>query len=198
MTDVSRDLAEVARTTRLALSAWHSPTDFTATVQTARDQAGPHVIFRTPAWSFWRDAWTLGRFAQLSSAERVQLTSAAEQYPDGRVQIGSEILDVEVTEAMMPDRRRANEYAPTAPRMRHDPVEEWDRRLDELPKALERVIGKKVEKLYGQKPTLLVYLNIGAYDGYREEETRGHIAAIKGRYATDFRSLHVLWGNELL
>lgn len=92
----------------------------------------------------------------------------------------------------MPNRMRANEYAPDAPSMRHDPVEEWDRRLDELPKALDRVIGKKAGNRYGAPPTLVVYLNIEVYGGYRDAETRASIAIIMEQYAGSFTALHVL------
>lgn len=192
------DLGELARTTRLSLSAWRSPDEFDGIMRNVRSQVTPYVLFKSPAWGFWRDAWALGRFAPLIGADQLQLTAPSEQYPDGRVRLGSEILDVEVTEAMMPGRKRADEYAPDAPRMQHDTAEACDRRRDELPKALDEAIGKKARKLYGQKPTLLVYLNIDADDGYREAETRTIIKRIKEQYAASFRGLHVLWGNELL
>jgi hypothetical protein len=192
------DIRLLAANIEASLTIWQSPIKFQEIVETARNEVGPYVIFRTPAWKFWREAWTLGRFALISGASHVKLTADIEQFPDGRVKIGEETLDIEVTEAMMPDRRRASEYAPDAPRMLHDPVEEWDRRLDELPRVLDRAIRKKVERRYGQKPFLLVYLNIGAYEDYRDEETRSIIAAIKGQYEGEFRTLFVLWGNELM
>ncbi|BAQ48141.1 hypothetical protein [Methylobacterium aquaticum] len=198
MTQFSGDMREFARTTRLTLSDWRSPDEFEAILEDVRGRVIPYVLFKNPAWGFWRDAWTLGQFSTLSGADRLQLTTPSEQYPDGRVKVGSTILDVEVTEAMMPGRKRANEYAPDAPQARYDPVEDWDRRLDELPIALDRAIGKKLARLYGQKPTLLVYLNIGAYGDYREEEARSSIATIKERHAGSFQALHVLWGNKLV
>ncbi|KAA0124288.1 hypothetical protein CIW48_08145 [Methylobacterium sp. P1-11] len=194
ITDVQKDASEV----RQRLSEWLTTAEFQAIVQQASEQVGPHTIFRTPAWSFWRDAWIIGRFADLIGADRAQLTSQIEQYPDGRVRTATGILEVEATEALMPGRKRANEYAPDAPDILHDPQEEWDRRLDTLPSVLDRVICKKVGNRYGLRPTLVVYLNIGAYGSYRDAETRTSVANVKERYASSFTSLHVLRGDELL
>ncbi|SDN00150.1 hypothetical protein SAMN05216360_10529 [Methylobacterium phyllostachyos] len=65
------DAQEHAREVRESLSVWLTPIEFKAVVEDARARLGPHVIFRNPAWSFWRDAWTIGRFADLIHAEAV-------------------------------------------------------------------------------------------------------------------------------
>ncbi|MGX7709356.1 hypothetical protein [Methylobacterium sp. Gmos1] len=187
-----------ARETRASLSAWQTPSEFSAIVEDARDRVGAYVIFRSPAWSFWRDAWIISRFAELAQAHEVQLTGETEQYPDGRVRLGGETLNVEATEAMMPGRKRANEYAPHAPVARHDPSAGWDNRLDQIPGVLNRVISKKARLHYVPKPCLVVYLNIGVYGDYRDAETRTVIASIKERYAGSFTGLYVLRGGELL
>ncbi|MGU3284621.1 hypothetical protein [Methylobacterium mesophilicum] len=192
--DVRKHASEV----RQNLSAWLTTAEFQAIVQDASEQVGPHTIFRTPAWSFWRDAWIIGRFADLIGADSAQLTSPTEQYPDGRVRTATGILEVEATEALMPRRKRANEYAPDAPDKRHDPQEEWDRRLDALPAVLDRAIRRKAERLYSQRSTLVVYLNIGAYGGYRRLETQASISAIKAQHASSFSGLHVFQGSVLL
>lgn len=192
------DLVQYARSRREKLSAWSTPADFEAVVEELRERVGAYTIFRKPMWSFWRDAWTLGRFAHLIGADAVQFPPVTEQYPDGRVKVGSETWDVEVTEAMMPDRRRANEYAPDAPTVRPDPVEGWDTRLDNLPHVLDRVIRQKANKQYKPPPTLVVYLNIGAYGDYREAETRSCVAETKAQYAGGFAAIHILWGQELM
>lgn len=180
------------------LSAWYTPEDFYAAVDALGDKFTSHQKFNDPALGFLRDAWTLSRFAKLKGVDRVRLSKRGEQFPDGYVDVAGVVSDVEIAEALEPERRRGLEYQPNAVMLvEDDPVEDWDLRLDALPGALETTIKKKVEKRYQPPPILVVYLNIGAY-GHRDSEMRTAIYAIKSKYLASFTDLHVLWQGKLL
>lgn len=182
---------------KASLGEWQSPDEFVGCVSEAFEKVTPSEIFNIPALAFLRDAWTLGQFAKLSCCDSVQLAAPLEQFPDGRVRVKSETHEIEVTEALMPDRRRGEEFAPGAPAMRDDPGSEWDRRLDALPSVLERTILRKAKKAYSIKPYLVVYLNISAYH-HRDEEMRAAISEIKIKYCPEFSGLYILWQGELI
>jgi hypothetical protein len=179
------------------LAVWQSPSAFQANVDELRQLVSAWEFFRIPALAFLREAWTLSQFASLSNATRLKLTRPEEQFPDGQVEAGSRILQVEIAEAILPGRRRAEEFHPDAPTLIDDPGEQWDLRLDALPGTLEKTIKKKLSKRYSPPPTLLVYLNISAY-GHRDAEMRRAIRRIKSHYAPEFDGLHILWQRELL
>ncbi|WP_156648002.1 hypothetical protein [Methylobacterium sp. Leaf88] len=191
------NIALIAAEIRANLSIWMTPVAFDKQVREVADAVGPYTIFRSPKWSFWRDAWTLSQFASLSHADAVCLSGSTEQFPDGHVRRGGDVFGVEVTEAMMPGRRRAEEFSLSAPALREDPGEEWDRRLNALPDVLDSAISRKISKLYGAKPTLVVYLNISAY-GHRDSEMRSAIGQAKAKYVDQFSDLYVLWQSELV
>jgi hypothetical protein len=78
-----------------------------------------------------------------------------------------------------------------------DSVENWSERAKEIPAALEKAIKDKVEKHYGSKAWLVVYLNIDEY-GIRQVETQQAIRDTKQRYIDSFDGLFVLWKDRLL
>ena len=106
--------------------------------------------------------------------------------------------NVEITEIMEPGRRRGNEYRRTANNSQPlpDRPEDWRGQAAKIPAALEAGILKKVEKNYGTKPLLLVYLNIGDY-GLMQKETKAAIAELKAKYSGSFREIWVIWQGVL-
>jgi hypothetical protein len=182
---------------RLTLSDWQSPGAFLTNVDELLGRITAWELFHVPALGFLRDAWTLSQFASLSEVQRVRLSSPQEQFPDGQVEATGRIFQVEIAEAILPGRRRAEEFGPDAPTLIDDPGEQWDLRLDALPGTLEKTIKKKQNKRYSPPPTLVVYLNISAY-GHRDAEMRSAIGRIKQHYAPEFDGLHILWQRELL
>jgi hypothetical protein len=126
----------------------------------------------------------------------VRLTAEQEEWPDGRVQIGEAIINVEITIALAPGRRLGAEYRFPG-KTELDPVEKWVERAALIPGALDNAIARKVKKRYGSPTWLLVYLNISEY-GIRQAETEAAIAEIKQRYVGSFAALYVLWKDKLL
>jgi hypothetical protein len=176
------------------LACWQTPDDFNGEVSAFIKPLSRGEFFNVPALAFLRDAWTLGKFASLAGAEAVKLS--LDNFPDGHTKLGSEQLDIEITEAIMPDRRRGQEFLPGSPQMEEDPGHEWDRRISALPQVLLSTVRKKAMKAYSAKPTLVVYLNISAY-GHRAGECRAAIRATIRAFSASFAGLYVLWGDEL-
>lgn len=179
---------------KLALQSWQEPGAFCDTSAALRQRLNREEFFNIPALSFLREAWTLGHFATLSGAESVRLGD--DRFPDGFVRTGEWVTAVEVTEAIMPDRRRGLEFLPGTPQIEEDPFEEWTRRLNALPAVLAQTIQKKASKGYDGRPALVVYLNITAY-GHRDAEMIAAIEAILSQFADRFGGLHVLWQGRL-
>ncbi|NGM23532.1 hypothetical protein G3576_26195 [Roseomonas stagni] len=98
---------------------WQSPAALSASVDKTRSQFGDCVITGNQ-FSFWREAATGAAFAKLIGAGAIRLTS--KDRPDLQIKLADEIVDVEVTEALRPGRRRNDEYR-------------QDERIDEALKA---------------------------------------------------------------
>jgi len=179
---------------KVALQSWQEPGAFCEASTELRQRLSREEFFNIPALSFLREAWTLGRFAMLSGAESVRLGD--DRFPDGFVRMGGQVTEVEVTEAIMPDRRRGLEFLPGTPQIEEDPFEEWTRRLNTLPGVLAKTVLKKANKAYAGRPALVVYLNITAY-GHREAEMVSAIEAVLSQFAGRFGGLHVLWQDRL-
>jgi len=55
------------------------------------------------------------------------------------------------------------------PDLEPDPVENWRKRFDAIPTALNRVITKKLTKDYQSDVSLVIYVNLGCYGAYVSE-----------------------------
>lgn len=179
---------------KVALQSWQEPGAFCEVSAALRQRLSREEFFNIPALSFLREAWTLGRFATLSGAESVRL--GEDRFPDGFVRTGGQVTEVEVTEAIMPDRRRGLEFLPGTPQIKEDPFEEWTRRLNALPAVLTQTILKKANKTYSGRPTLVAYLNITAY-GHRDAEMIAAIGTVLAQFGERFGGLHALWQGQL-
>ena len=126
----------------------------------------------------------------------MRLTTEQEEWPDGKVRLGSATENLEVTIALVPGRRLGAEYRfPGKTELDH--VDNWVEHAALIPAALDKAIADKVAKRYGSPTSLLVYLNINEV-GIRQAETEAAIAEIKNRYAASFAALYVLWKDKLL
>ena len=112
--------------------------------------------------TFLRDAWIASRVADALSSDTVWLVS--DLRPDFEIQSKGKIGQFEATEADMDDRRRGDE--PDDPHLRQDPVENWRKRFEAIPAALDRVIAKKIDKEYQPHVSLVTYVNLGCYGAY--------------------------------
>ncbi|WFU41446.1 hypothetical protein QA640_02635 [Bradyrhizobium sp. CB82] len=115
--------------------------------------------------AFLRDAWIASRVASALSSDQVRLVP--DERPDFEIQTDDRVLQFEATEADMDGRRRGDE--PDDLGWRPDPVEEWRKRFEAIPAALDRVVTKKVGKDYPPGTALVVYVNLGCYGAYVEE-----------------------------
>jgi hypothetical protein len=172
-------------------AVWRSPLDFRRTVARLLKRCLPSEIFNDPKRKFLLDAWVLAELSKHKLFTRLRLAGEAEQWPDGYAQTETGELKIEVTSALLPGRPLGAEYKLPG-RMEYDPFDNWVKRADAIPGALEKAIGDKVKKRYGSPCALVVYLNISEY-GIRQAETEQAIANIKDRYGLEFQYLWILW-----
>jgi hypothetical protein len=190
--------AEELRTARVALAQWYDPTDFRRAVHALHRRSSSAEILNNPHHNFLLDAWTLAEFVHHKAVEGVRLTPPEERWPDGEVRVGGKIESVEVTIALEPGRKLGAEYKfPGNAEL--DPVENWARRADQIPAALEKAITDKIGKQYSNcgRMWLVIYLNIND-GGIRQADCEAQIAEIKKRHVATFGNLSVLWKDKLL
>lgn len=176
------------------LSLWQPPNVFRSRVD---EIAGPgniarQIFFRQSGLTFLRDAWTAARVASALSADQVRLVPGAR--PDFEIRTSGRIQQFEATEADRDGRRRGDE--PDDLEFQPDPVEEWRKRFEAIPSALDRVVTKKLGKNYPPDVGLVVYVNLGCYGAYVEEGIpilRGGTAPAKDK----FKVVLVMWEGTL-
>ena len=183
-------------TVRAALEVWCSPQTFFKKIEDLAKPITTEELFNAPQLGFVRDAMILAEFAiKLEGAQKVRLATGGEKYPDGFVETPTGNLGIEVTEVDRETRRRGDEYkSGAAPRGSADDSED---KAKVISTELERVILKKVNKHYRPKPTLVVYLNL-VDSGTTESEIRTIIDGAKGRHASSFEGIYVLWNEKLM
>jgi hypothetical protein len=94
----------------------------------------------------------------------------------------------------MDGRRRGDETEGLT--IQPDPVENWRKRFEAIPAALDRVVGKKVRKDYEPSDSLVIYVNLGCYGAYVDEGLP--ILRDGTSLAKDsFRRVFVLWEGVL-
>ncbi|HEX3229853.1 MAG TPA: hypothetical protein VHQ95_12840, partial [Pyrinomonadaceae bacterium] len=59
-------------------------------------------------------------------------------------------------------------------------------------------IQAKVDKHYGSRSWLVVYLNIHDWFGIRQTEAESAIEITKQKHAQSFEAIYVLWKNKVL
>lgn len=166
------------------------------------NRGSQRVDFWSPQSQWLRDAYHAERFAALTSARAVRLFEGSA--PDFEVRYnGGLTLAVESTLADLPDRKIAEErrvWADAGRPLQADPVEDWKSRRNAVSSALAASISKKEKKYdegaYSIGTILLIYLNLGTYDQWREEIERD-IASTAALCNRKFRSIWVLWSGRL-
>ena len=187
--------ASAARIPRNTLVAWTSelsewaPTDvFRAHIDQIAQAIPRNTFFGQGGLAFLRDAWIASRVAGALPSDMVRLVSS--ERPDFEIQIDGQIEQFEATEADIEGRRRGDE--PDDPYPQPDPVENWRRRFEAIPEALDRVVAKKLKKDYLPEVNLAIYVNLGCYGAYVKEGLpilRDHTAPAR----TKFKRVFVLW-----
>jgi hypothetical protein len=152
---------------RIELSSWWPTKAFSSRVEeiSAPEHISRQVYFRQPGLAFLRDAWIASRVAFALSSAQVRLVPG--ERPDFEIQTDGRVVQFEATEADMDGRRRGDE--PDDSDWRPDPVEEWRKRFEAIPAALNRVVTKKIGKSYPPDTALVIYVNLGCYGAYVEE-----------------------------
>lgn len=175
------------------LSEWMVPGAFRSRVDAIIRPLPRHIFFRQGGLAFLRDAWIAGKVANALSSRLVRLVPHAR--PDFEVQKDREMSEqFEVTEADMDGRRRGDEIDLHA--LEPDPVENWQRRFEAIPAALNRVVAKKVSKDYPPGVSLVIYLNLGCYGAYTAEGLP-IISESTSAARAKFRSVFVMWEGVL-
>ena len=77
-----------------------------------------------------------------------------------------------------------------------DPVENWRKRFEAIPMALDQVVTKKLNKDYPPDVRLVIYVNLGCYGAYLNE---GLPILRSGTFpAKDkFKVVFVMWEGKL-
>lgn len=150
---------------RQELSAWTQPTAFRNRIEEILRPIPRRVFIQQAGLTFLRDAWIASRVATALSSDSVRLIP--DHRPDFELQRSGQPQQFEATEADRDGRRRGDE--PDDPTPRDDPVEDWRKRFEAIPAALDRVITKKLSKDYPPGVSLVVYVNLGCYGAYVRE-----------------------------
>jgi len=90
---------------------------------------------------------------------------------------------------------RGDEYRSGAQSL--EAAEEWEEKIKAIRLELERIIQAKANKHYQPKPTLVVYLNLGASET-RQNEVETAFDEVRQKHSTSFEPIHILWQGRLL
>ena len=185
------------RSFKLSLSQWQSAGAFVERTNELMDSIGAVQFFNDGSLAFARDASVGARLASVSKADEVRLCHGA--WPDYEERFGTSVEQYEITEALMPGRRRGEEWkqaeADGFP-LTHDPGERWVERARAAPRAVHSAALKKAVKRYPPTASLIVYLNIGVY-GSLKAETEGALTECTACAKDHFHRVIVLWGDRL-
>jgi hypothetical protein len=173
-----------------ALVQWQTPSEFAKKTRSLSRRCRSSEYFNNPRLNFLRDAYVLAELASLKNADEVRLCSPADQWPDGLMKYRGQVYNIEVT-STHGGKKLGKEYRGiTGPTL--DPVENWMKRADSIPKHLSEAIERKSKKHYGSPCWLVVYLNINEY-GIRQKESELAISAAKAPHLANFVDITVLW-----
>lgn len=191
---------------RATLEAWQRPSQMLKRARALMDLIGDVDLFNQAGVDFLLEAWAAAKFARARGTLRVRLVSAREQFPDFEVRTRARAIEQwEFTEIdpRRPERPRGDEYRQRALRriagnhaVEGISIEEMRRQVDRIPSSLRDGCRAKVEKEYGGRVGLLVYLNFSDFGFWYEEIEQSLLSATK--VAKDsFTEVWVLWGARL-
>ena len=179
---------------RQTLTKWHTPQHFASAVESFARLVKSATLFNKPNVGFLLDAIPIAEFTKHRAVDSVRLVEQSERLNDGQFKKADEIIDVEVTEALAPGRKRGDEYRSGRANVTHH---DFDPKLGEtISIQLANAVKKKAAKGYPSKPLLLVYLNIGT-GGRLGNEVEKTINELKAQYADNFHEICVLWAGKL-
>ncbi len=172
---------------------WREPSTFSDQLSQVRPllNKGRFLYVREGKW--YREAWALNAYSKFCSFDAIRLNH--DDPPDAFAKHGKTEIPIEITEVMEPERRPAAFYRQSSSKISLDPVENWIKRAEELPGALEASIKRKSRNSYPANTELLIYLNIQEF-GIRQKKIESQISSILTQPAP-FALIHVLWQGKL-
>ncbi len=172
------------------LSEWQTPCTMLAEVEAVVKTIGSSSLFNQSGLAFLRDAWIAGKIGEVRNAEKVRLVS--DNWPDFELLIHSKVEAFEAVEADHPGRRRGVEYREGFDEVADDPLEDWIARADQAATWLQMACQKKVEKFYGHRVNLVIYLNLSEY-GIRQSEVEACFPSATEIVKDAFETVWILW-----
>ncbi len=178
------------------LGTYRPPKEFLRIVQPEIEKVTSDEFFRRPKYKLLQEAWILEKFGTQIGAESIRME--LENWPDAYAIIDGTKFPIEITEAINPGRRRADEYANWKDgEVRMDPIEEWKTRVITSIQAVKNVIQKKLAKNYSARCSLLIYMsNCGSYGVY-DHLIRDALPEMTKPAKQKFENVWVLWNGNL-
>jgi hypothetical protein len=176
------------------LSTWQSSTDFRNAVHLLCKRCNSPDWFNRPNLKFLHDAFVLAEVVGHLAVDQVRLAAPADRWPDGYVRVGNKEHNIEVTSAHGGRKLGAEYKNVTKPEL----VPGMAVPVGKIAHDLDAAIQAKVDKHYGSRSWLVVYLNIHDWFGIRQTEAESAIALMKQKHAQSFEAIHVLWKDKVL
>jgi hypothetical protein len=177
-----------------SLSRWRLPADFRAAVHALTKRCRAPDWFDRPDLKFLHDSFVLAEVVIHVPVDQVRLAVPTDRWPDGYVRVDNKEHNVEVTSAHGGRKLGAEYKNVTKPELVLSiavPVGKVERDLD-------AAIQAKVDKHYGSRSWLVVYLNINDWFGIRQAESESAIDRVKLKHAQSFDAIYVLWKDKVL
>ncbi len=181
------------------LCQWRRPCETLSYVGRIVETVGDAALFNRGNLGFLRDAWAAGTFGRIRRAHRVRL--ARPDPPDFEMKFArGRARPFEFKEAILPGRPRGKEYLEKEMRriagqstLEHDPIEQWEKRRQQIPAALRDAVRTTLRKSYAPGTGLLIYLNIETF-GLRRVETEATFTDAISALRDKFEQIWILWG----
>lgn len=176
------------------LDNWQAPAVFQSDVSALCKRCNSKDWFNRPQLKFLHDAFVLEEFVRHRPVDKVRLVPQSEQWPDGQIRIGRDERNVEVT-SEHGGRKLGDEYATVA---EPELVKSIAAPPGKIAACLDAAIQGKVNKRYGSRALLVIYLNIHDWFGIRQGEAEHAIKEVKRKHAKSFDDIFVLWKDKVL
>jgi hypothetical protein len=177
-----------------SLSRWESPADFRSAVHALCKRCRSPDWFNRPDLKFLHDAFVLAEVVGHLAVDQVRLAAPSDQWPDGYVRVGHKDHNVEVTSTHGGRKLGAEYKNVTKPEL----VPSITAPVGKIARDLDAAIQAKVDKHYGSRSWLVVYLNLYDWFGIRQTEAKSAIELMKQKHAQSFEAIYVLWKDKVL
>jgi hypothetical protein len=179
---------------RFQLAEWQTPEDMWRLANDTGNRIGSTNLFNQSGLAFLRDALTAVEFGKIRKASTVRLVAEAAEWPDFEIEVGGAIEKFEAAEVDDPERRRGDEYRDWVVGLA-DPVADWVARAEQTPAWIAAVCQKKLEKRYGGRPSLIIYLNVSEH-GIRQTEIESSFPPATAVAKDHFDAIWILWKSK--